>query len=52
MVGLCEDMCPPQERASRQADNQLSVFELVDGDTTNRRTNAALAVKKYQRSGG
>jgi hypothetical protein len=52
LVGRCEDMCPAAERAKRQADNQLSVFECVGGDTVNRRTNADLAVKKYQRSGG
>jgi SAC3/GANP family len=45
----CEDMCPQAERAQRTADRQLHEYERLPGDTY--ATSAALAVKKYTRSG-
>jgi hypothetical protein len=46
----CEDMCSERERTSRMGDNSLHDFEReVPGQPI---TNAQLAVKVYQRSGG
>ncbi|KAL3626186.1 hypothetical protein CASFOL_029735 [Castilleja foliolosa] len=48
IVGLCPDMCPESERASRERKGDLDQYERVDGDRN--LTSEFLAVKKYTRT--
>ncbi len=49
IVGTCEDMCPPQERARRQSMSDIQIFERLQPDNMNL-TSAELAVKRFART--
>ncbi|XP_022765683.1 SAC3 family protein C isoform X4 [Durio zibethinus] len=48
IVGTCLFMCPEGERAQRERQRDLAVFERLNGDP--RKTSPALAVKKFCRT--
>ncbi|PRP87159.1 hypothetical protein PROFUN_01421 [Planoprotostelium fungivorum] len=52
IVGLCEEMCPPEERISREEGKDLSIFEMIPGTEKQPvpRVDHSRAIKKYKRS--
>mmetsp|Transcript_6943 Transcript_6943/g.20274 ORF Transcript_6943/g.20274 Transcript_6943/m.20274 type:complete len:1432 (-) Transcript_6943:843-5138(-) len=50
IVGTCEDMCPLEERESRQRTQNIRLFERPDPRDSGR-TSAQLAVKSFARTG-
>ncbi|KAL5701593.1 hypothetical protein ACHQM5_026913 [Ranunculus cassubicifolius] len=48
IIGVCPDMCPESERASRERKGDLDKYERLDGNRN--QTSISLAVKKYTRT--